>query len=577
MEWKEAVELAKNGDNRGYDYLYTQTCNKNYYLALKYMEDEELAKDVLQESYIKAFNKLEQLKDANKFPGWMSRIVANMAIDVLRKKKRNDNKLFSEMESDDSEDMTFEEKIEDDRRDNRPELAIDQKETGRLVKEIIDTLSEEQRLCVMMYYINGMSVKEIADMADVSENTIKSRLNYGRKKIEQKVLELEKRGTKLYGIAPVPFFLYLLLKDADSVKAAPVLAEDIINKISQGSHAAPKNSIEDNTSVHAVNEAVEETTKETAKETVGETTKEAAKEAVEETIKEVTKEAAKETIKETAGNIAGKAAAFSVKKIVIGIVAGLAVAGGAAAVVSGVNHKDDNVYKTDNIQDNSDNNQNGDVITAAEQETTQDMSQENWKNAIIECYNELEESSTEGGNGYALMKTGEDKTPTLVVAKGIFNHKIDGSRWRETPFKSEQEYVDAMTKTATVKFLSDDKCVVRGICEMELYTSDKTGKKAVKLEADSLMTETGDYVLMYGMPYYYLTYIPEKKELVVDLVGSTDVLGAYTIQDEKNKISQVGVYTSEYDDMAYRKDIVYYRSIEEALNNINTVVERELK
>ena len=50
MEWKEAVELAKNGDNRGYDYLYTQTCNKNYYLALKYMEDEESAKDVLQES-----------------------------------------------------------------------------------------------------------------------------------------------------------------------------------------------------------------------------------------------------------------------------------------------------------------------------------------------------------------------------------------------------------------------------------------------------------------------------------------------------------------------------------------------
>lgn len=78
------------------------------------------------------------------------------------------------------------------------------------------------------------------------------------------------------------------------------------------------------------------------------------------------------------------------------------MAGGAAAVVSGVNHKDDNVYETDNIQDNSDNNQNGDVITAAEQETTQDMSQENWKNAIIECYNELEESSTEGGNGYAL-------------------------------------------------------------------------------------------------------------------------------------------------------------------------------
>ncbi len=481
------------------------------------------------------------------------------------------------MESDDSEDMTFEERIEDDRKDNRPELAIDQKETGRLVKEIIDTLSDEQRLCVMMYYINGMSVKEIADMADVSENTIKSRLNYGRKKIEQKVLELEKRGTKLYGIAPVPFFLYLLLKDADSVKAAPVMSEDIINKISQGSHAAPKNSIEDNTSGYVVNEAVEETTKKAVKEAVEETTKEAAKETVEETLKEITKEATKETVKETAGNIAGKAAAFSVKKIVIGIVAGLAVAGGAAAVVSGVNHKNNNVYETDNIQDNSEDNQNREVITAAEQEIIQDTSQEKWRNAIIECYYELEENSIALGNGYALIETGESQTPTLVVAKGVFNNKIDGSRWRETPFKSEQEYVDAMTKTATVKFLSDDKCVVRGICEMELYTSDKTGKKAVKLETDSPVNETGDYVLMYGMPSYYLTYIPEKKELVVDLVGSTDVLGAYTIQDEFNKISQIGVYTSEYDDMEYRKDIVYYRSIGDAFNNVNTVVERELK
>lgn len=548
MDWKEAVELAKKGDNRGYDYLYTQTCNKNYYLALKYMEDEDAAKDVLQEAYIKAFNKLEQLKDANKFAGWMSRIVTNMAIDELRKIKRNDNKLFSEMESDDSEDMTFEEKIEDVRRDNRPELAIDQKETGRLVKEIIDTLSDEQRLCVMMYYINGMSVKEIADMADVSENTIKSRLNYGRKKIEQKVLELEKRGTKLYGIAPVPFFLYLLLKDADSVKAAPVLAEDIINKVNSGSYEVQGNGIADN----------------------------AANQATEEAAKEAAEGIAKEAVKETAGNVAGKAAAFSVKKLVIGIVAGLAVAGGIGAVVSGVNRQDNKVYETDNNQDNSWDNQNEDVTTTSEQDTTQDMSQEKWKNAIIECVNELEKNSTEGGNGYALLETVNNQSPTLVVAKGIFNHKIDGSRWRETPFQSEQEYVDAMTRTATVKFLSDDECVSRGISEIELYTSDKNGKKAVKLEPDSPVTETGVNVLMYGMPYYYLTYIPDNELFVVDLVGSTGVLATYTVRDEINKIYQMGLY--DYTDLEEsRKDIVYYRNIEDALNNINTVVERELK
>lgn len=69
MNWSEAVRLAKEGKEEGYNFLYEQTYQKSYYIALKYMKQEDAALDVLQEAYIKAFNSLDQLQDAEKFAG----------------------------------------------------------------------------------------------------------------------------------------------------------------------------------------------------------------------------------------------------------------------------------------------------------------------------------------------------------------------------------------------------------------------------------------------------------------------------------------------------------------------------
>ena len=90
------------------------------------------------------------------------------------------------------------------------------------MKEIIDTLTDEQRICVTMFYMEQMSVKEMASVLEVSENTVKSRLNYGRQKIKDKVLDLEKKGTKLYGLAPIPFFLLLLKEDVKAAQATQI-------------------------------------------------------------------------------------------------------------------------------------------------------------------------------------------------------------------------------------------------------------------------------------------------------------------------------------------------------------------
>ena len=85
-----------------------------------------------------------------------------------------------------------------------PDKALDNAETGRMMNELIDGLPDSQRLCILLYYYDEMSVRDIAETLNVSENTVKSRLNYGRKAIKEGILRYEREeGIKLYSLAPM--------------------------------------------------------------------------------------------------------------------------------------------------------------------------------------------------------------------------------------------------------------------------------------------------------------------------------------------------------------------------------------
>lgn len=99
-------------------------------------------------------------------------------------KKRN--LAFTEVSYSD-EDFKFNElNIVEENHENIPEIASDRKETSRLLKEIIDTLSDEQRIVIILFYYQELTIKEISICLKVSENTIKSRLRYARDKIRLK-------------------------------------------------------------------------------------------------------------------------------------------------------------------------------------------------------------------------------------------------------------------------------------------------------------------------------------------------------------------------------------------------------
>ena len=187
----DLIYKAKENDQNAIAELYNKTYSNVYYTIKAIVKDDDAVLDILQDSYLKAFRSLDQLQDTSKFRAWIKRIAHNRAVDYLRQTKAVN---FSDISKDDT-DIPLE--FEDTRPENLPEVVIDQKETARLMAEILDSLPSDQRACVSMFYYEQMSVKEIAEELGVSENTVKSRLNYGRKKIETQVRALEKKGTKM--------------------------------------------------------------------------------------------------------------------------------------------------------------------------------------------------------------------------------------------------------------------------------------------------------------------------------------------------------------------------------------------
>ena len=215
MEIREAVIKAQNGDQSAFSFLYEETYKSKYYLALKYMKNKEAAEDVLQDAYLKAFSKLGTLKQPEAFEGWLGMIVANTAKNMLVKKNPL---LFSEMAVDqEGEEYVYD--VEDEDSENQPELAYTREETKELVHILLDGLSEEQRMAILMFHLENASISEIAQAMDCAENTVKSRLNYGRKNLKIQAEQLQKKGYKLYAVAPVLLLVYLLRNDR-SVMAA---------------------------------------------------------------------------------------------------------------------------------------------------------------------------------------------------------------------------------------------------------------------------------------------------------------------------------------------------------------------
>ena len=204
---KELVSSAKSGNKKAFDKLYKLTSNDVWFTCVSLLKDEENAKDIMQETYITAFLKLDTLKDEEKFCGWLTAIATNKSKNKLKGKVEyqiDDEVLITEAETDEL---------------MLPEEYINKAEKRKVLLQIIeDTLSFNQYQVVLMFYFDEMSISEIAQGLEISEGTVKSRLNSSRAKMKTAIEDYEKKsGDKLHGVVVVPFFTTIFKEEAKSL------------------------------------------------------------------------------------------------------------------------------------------------------------------------------------------------------------------------------------------------------------------------------------------------------------------------------------------------------------------------
>lgn len=218
------IRRCLSGDQQAQEELVLAAQNRVYYHCRKMLKHEEDALDATQEILISMLTRLDRLQDPEAFWGWLSAMTANHCRNVLTRGRREaqipeddeGNSLLDAFESLDEQTV--------------PDKALDNDETRRMIVELVDQLPPPQRQCVLMFYYEGMSVKDIAAALETSEGTVKSRLNYARKAIKSGVDAYAAQGVKLY--SALPFLVYFLQRDAGigglSASAAEALARSVL-------------------------------------------------------------------------------------------------------------------------------------------------------------------------------------------------------------------------------------------------------------------------------------------------------------------------------------------------------------
>lgn len=208
MNISHLVEKIKKGDNKSFEKLYKLTEREVWFTCISFLKNETTAQDIMQETYITAFLKIQSLEKSSQIRSWLNRIAVNKCKNYLKGK--------GEIQLDDE---IFENQAIVDERISNPEEYISDKAKRKIILSIMqEVLSDVQYQTVIMHYFNEMTVDEIAEVFECSRGTVLSRLNYSRAKMKTAIEDYEnKSGDKLHGVVVVPFFTTIFKEEAKSL------------------------------------------------------------------------------------------------------------------------------------------------------------------------------------------------------------------------------------------------------------------------------------------------------------------------------------------------------------------------
>lgn len=155
------IEEAKNKDPDAFDRLMKTQLQKMYRIAISMLQNEEDAADAIQETVLKCWQKIGQVRNDKYFETWLTRILINQCNDILRAGKK----------------IIY---VED-----MPEIIHEDNYFTNEWKEVLSSLNEKYRVVMELYYVDGFSTKEIAGMLHITNTNVRSRMARGRKQLEE--------------------------------------------------------------------------------------------------------------------------------------------------------------------------------------------------------------------------------------------------------------------------------------------------------------------------------------------------------------------------------------------------------
>ncbi len=177
MTEQELVALAKQGDQNAFAQLVQNNQNKIYSLALRMTGNPEDGADLAQEAFLKAWRSLPTFQEESSFSTWLYRLTSNLCIDFLRKEKRR-KAAVTTISLDDDEEESPPIEVPDHR--FTPETEVERRELRAAMSRALKVMSEEHRQILILREVEGLSYTEIAELLNLEEGTVKSRIARAR-------------------------------------------------------------------------------------------------------------------------------------------------------------------------------------------------------------------------------------------------------------------------------------------------------------------------------------------------------------------------------------------------------------
>ena len=179
------IQAVLDGDPSAYRGIVERYQSRIYSVVYGMLRNPEDSKEVAQEAFVKAYQKLSTFRLESKFYTWLCRIAINLSIDLLRKRKRRDHSEFDEGIG--ARDSSGE--ILDMYNNERPDKALERSELHTKIIQEVEKLPAEQKQAIVLREIDGLSYREISEIMNIPEGTVMSRLFYARKKLQEALAE----------------------------------------------------------------------------------------------------------------------------------------------------------------------------------------------------------------------------------------------------------------------------------------------------------------------------------------------------------------------------------------------------